>query len=140
MSVARLEYDNAVQLADITTDLDGALRTDDGFTTAVIISLFTRRRANGQFGWWADALVDDGDPIGSKLWTLQRAKVNLETLRKVRTYSEEALAWMLTSGAAKSVAATAERLGMQSVALRIVILRADGSRWERLWKVMLDEL
>ena len=57
----------------------------DNIGRAVIISLFTWRRADAnddldsseKYGWWADQFSDVvNDKIGSKLWQLQRKKID----------------------------------------------------------------
>ena len=100
-------------MSDITTvwrtdggdwELEGTqLKSGDDLTTAVLISLFTDRRASpddigldgtGDLrGWWAD---DPQRLIGSRLWLLQRAKApQPETLRRASDYCREALQWLV---------------------------------------------
>lgn len=110
---------SALQLADLalvwssaTGDADMAmidsdLASDRGLVTAVLLSLFTDRRAEpddappsgdarDRRGWWADELAEvDGDRIGSRLWLLDRAKRTRETELRAEEYVREALAWML---------------------------------------------
>lgn len=59
-----------------------------------------------QRGWWADA--DSVRPtnthrMGSKLWLLSRAKLNLATRRRAATYAREALQWLIDRGIASTV-------------------------------------
>lgn len=89
----------------------GALAAEHDIKTAVMISLFTDRRADegdalpdprgSKRGWWADALT--GRPIGSRLWLLSREKQLNEVVRRAREYAEEALAWLVTENVARSV-------------------------------------
>lgn len=92
--------------ADVTL-IDGDLAVDRELSTAVVISLFTDRRAEDddippsgdptdRRGWWGDqyALVL-GDKIGSRLWLLDRAKRTRETALRAKEYALEALAWLL---------------------------------------------
>lgn len=91
----------------------GDLALEDGLITAVLISLFTDRRAepgdvlpdaaSGPRGWWGDGLNKDGDLIGSRLWLLEREKVTPETRQRYEDYARESLAWLLTDGLAKAV-------------------------------------
>ena len=89
----------------------GALLADAGLQTAVIISLFTDRRAepddtlpaeaSDKRGWWGDAIavqvngrtVED-DRIGSRLWLLSREKQLASVVERARQYCKEALASM----------------------------------------------
>lgn len=91
---------------------------DEGLETAVSISLFTERRVSDEQlpdqetnkkGWWGDMFPDvDQDQIGSRLWTLERAKRTTETLRLYEDYSREALQWLIEDGVADSVEVSAE--------------------------------
>ena len=92
------------------------LATDDGLTSAVLISIFSDRRANAddlppgetdRRGWWGDVLTNN-DPIGSGLWLLQREKRSTEILVRAESYCRESLQWALDDGIATAVAAVAE--------------------------------
>lgn len=108
----------------------------DYLTRAVIISLFTWRRANKddalpsnqRMGWWADSFPSvPNDRIGSRLWLLSRAKMTNETLLRAKEYSDEALRWMLDDGVAARIDVVAERAGMDTLAIGCRIYKADGS-------------
>lgn len=99
--------------ADYALDALG-LTEDDGLETAVIISLFTDRRANAddtipdgsndRRGWWADAFNDVvNDKIGSRLWLLSREKQLSAVLVRAREYAMEALQWLVDDGVAQAV-------------------------------------
>ena len=84
---------------------------------AVVISLFTWRRAESTdiwdgeaFGWWGDTVprVPD-DRIGSKLYQLLRRKITADILPEAQEMCEQALRWLVDDGLAESVAATCER-------------------------------
>ena len=130
--------------------LDGPdLATDAGLETAVIISLFTDRRAEAddilpaegdgdRRGWWADALpLVEGHRLGSRLWLLAREKRSTETLRRAEEYGREALAWMLDAGIAARIETLAEAQGSR-LALRVTIHRPRGSalawRFDNIWE------
>ena len=116
---------SAIQLADLALEwangaadlvmIDGDLASDAGMRTAVLLSLFTDRRAepddkppsgdpNDRRGWWADEFAPvEGDRIGSRLWLLDRSKRTDETGRLAEEYSREALAWMLEDRVVASI-------------------------------------
>ena len=82
------------------------LESDDGLETAVIISLFTDRRADrtdilpdtqiSRRGWWGDLFNGDAqDRIGSKLWLLGREKQTEETRLRAIGYAQDALQWLV---------------------------------------------
>lgn len=113
------------------------LSTDEGLQTAVTISLFTDRRVSAdelpdgqsdQRGWWGDALNEDNDKIGSKLWILEREKITTEVLEDFKTYCEEALQWMIDDEIAESVVVTVERIDLYSISVVIEINRPQDER------------
>lgn len=101
---------------------DHDLAPDDGLETAVILSLFTDRRARqddplpdgseDRRGWWADAYHpaplgappgEGNDLIGSRLWLLEREKDTQEVVNRARDYAEEALQWLVEDGIAEQI-------------------------------------
>ena len=130
------------------------LEQDDGLDTAVIISLFTDRRAtrddvlpdagSDRRGTWMDAYADvTGDKMGSRLWLLERAKLTQETVVRVREYIQEALDWMVRDGVAKRVDVDTfitrhHPLGIIGAAIDIV--KPDGQttrfKFETLWSAV----
>lgn len=125
-----------------------ALAADDGLETAVILSLFTDARASNddplpfgesdRRGWWADAFPSvDRDRIGSRLWLLRREKQTQDTLNRAREYAEEALAWLIADGVARSVEVESFIVRNGVLGLSVVIQRPDASiarfRYETLW-------
>jgi len=100
--------------------LNGDLVREPGLKTAVMISLFTDRRAgandvldnpNDKRGWWGDLIPDSGDRIGSKLWQHERSKVTQETILGVKKAIEECLKWMVEDRVAKKIEVTVEKFG-----------------------------
>lgn len=125
------------------------LATDAGLQTAVVISLFSDRRAEAgdtlpaggdRRGWWADAYAEiAGDRIGSRLWLLGRQKTLLAVAGRAEQYAREALQWLIDDGIARGVAATAEIVGAR-LSLVVVITRPDGTtldvKFADLWEAM----
>lgn len=101
-------YDNGKIQLDFKAD-----SKQDNLISAVIISLFTDARANDEEfkevkdwelskrGYWADQL--DGVKTGSKLWLLKRAPRDQDTLERAKSYTKEALSWLLEDGLAESL-------------------------------------
>lgn len=109
------------------------LDTPEPLVRAVVISLFTWRRANPdddlpgdmKMGWWGDSYPTvSNDKIGSRLWLLSRSTVTADTVQKAKGYAEEALQWLLEDGVAARVEVVAERLGMSGLALGVTVYRA----------------
>lgn len=123
---------------------------DDTLETAVIISLFTDRRArpddelpgleDSRRGWWGDALSEtQGDEIGSWLWLLYREKNTNETLNRAREYCMDALAWLLEDRIADRVQVSTWYMDPESSGLmeiEVIIVKRNGSqeRYNLLWK------
>lgn len=135
-------------MSDITTVWDvanvrgdwqvagGALASGDDLSTAVLISLFTDRRANDddalpdastdRRGWWGDLGQDV--PIGSRLWLLTRSKLVPAVARAAKDYINEALRWMLDDGVAASISVTTSIVMPSRLYATVEIRRMDGSR------------
>jgi phage gp46-like protein len=127
---------------------DLGLVEDDGLQTAVILSLFTDRRAkdddilpggdSDKRGWWGDAFpFSPDDKIGSRRWLLSREKQLSSVLRRVKDYDEEALKWLVDDGIALSVTVTANIVSNGILGETIEIVRPDKTnasfRFESLW-------
>lgn len=125
------------------------LAREDGLQTAVLISLFTDRRAAGddplpgapddRRGWWADAWPEiEGDRIGSRLWLLAREKQLASVVQRAREYAEEALQWLVDDGIAAQVEVSAAIVRQGVLGLQVRITRPDASavdfRFYRLWE------
>lgn len=128
----------------LTVVIDGqtiplGLDSSEPLVRAVMISLFTWRRANPddelpdtspgaqRMGWWADSFPTvPNDRIGSRLWLLSRAKLTAETLKRAREYAVEALQWLIDDGIAARVDVEVERQGLSTLALACRLYRADG--------------
>lgn len=116
---------------------------DEGLETAVIISLFTDRRAKADDilpdpsnpdlrGWWGDLAspLIIGDQIGSRLWLLAREKTLQSVLERAKQYAREALQWMIDDNVAIKIEVDAERQGIPGrdiLALQVKIYRINGT-------------
>ncbi|MDW2647715.1 phage GP46 family protein [Citrobacter portucalensis] len=105
----------------------------DPLTRAVVISLFTHRRADPDdnadvpMGWWGDTWpIVANDRYGSKLWLLQRSKLTNALVNTVRSYLREALQWMLDDGVLSRIDIDVQRTGINELANKIVLWRRDG--------------
>lgn len=105
----------------------------DPLTRAVVISLFTHRRADTDdnadvpMGWWGDTWpMVANDRYGSKLWLLQRSKLTNALVNTVRTYLRESLQWMLDDGVVSRVDIDVQRTGINELGNSIVLWRRDG--------------
>ncbi len=130
-----LRWNESLSVGDIETD--GAdLASEDGLKTAILLSLFTDRRAEAddlpdgevdRRGWWGDSLAEDGFRLGSLLWTLRREKQTTEVLRKAERHSRDALAWMVEDGVLRKAEADAAWRPPQLMCLDVRVTRPDGT-------------
>ena len=141
-------------VADADLALDGpALLEDGGLATAVILSLYSDRQAaaddalpgadTDRRGWWGDvAPLADDYQLGSRLWLLAREKQLPVVLARAQAYAQEALAWLVTSGAAASVLVEASNPRTGVLALAIQIERPVGAveTYQYLWEWERDAL
>lgn len=145
MTDIALSFTGAGLAADLALS-GGDIATDDGLQTAVIVSLFTDRRARvddplpqdggDRRGWWGDCANDDpADRIGSRLWLLERSKLTEAVATRAREYAREALDWMIADGVAVAVDVASQIVRPNALGLVITITRPDGStrRIAYLW-------
>jgi len=149
----RIIWDSNLMEGDFSFDSSiQDLESDAGLETAVIISLFTDRRAKeddilpdsnnpDRRGWWGDLVSDiKNDQIGSRLWLLNREKTLKSVLIKAKKYAEEALDWLIEDKIAVRVEVNAERLGpvgQDILALLVQVYKPDGTivpfKYEAQW-------
>jgi phage gp46-like protein len=151
MTDLALQFDSTSWSADLAL-VDGALATDDGIVTAIVISLFSDARARADDpipvgsdprGWWGDAFGDDpSDRIGSRLWQLARGKAIETTALAAHETVREALAWMIADGVASAVDIEARILPARptgpsaGLQVGVTVHRPDGptrQRFDFLW-------
>jgi phage gp46-like protein len=110
------------------------LETDEGLETAVLVSLFTDRRAanddsipdgtDDRRGSWQDSFPRVADDLaGSRLWLLGREKQQQSVLTRAVEYAREALQWMLDDRVSDRIDVTAEIVRTGVLGLLVVIHR-----------------
>lgn len=124
------------------------LDTDDGLQTALLLSLFSDRRAEpddelpdnsgNRRGWFGDSYAAvAGDRFGSRLWLLYREKQRPVVLQRARDYAREALRWLVEDGIARSVEVDAEFPRQGVLAIAVSVFRPAGDarrfRFESFW-------
>jgi len=133
---------------------NGDLVRELGLETAVLMSIYTDRRASSddilpddryddRRGWWGDQITDyDGDQIGSRLWLLERSKTTEDNINSAKFYLEECLQWMLDDEVAQDIEIEVERQnredGTATLASQIKIKQSDGGiialKFKDLWE------
>lgn len=107
----------------------GDLQTGNDLETAVLLSLFTDRRASPDFkptdgnrrGHWSDSY--SGFEIGSRLWQLARAKKTdaNASLKTAKGYCVEALQWLLDEKIASSLEVNTSWFTPTTMGIQIII-------------------
>lgn len=141
MSDLALHWDSSSCAADLSVAANDLAR-DEGLETAVLLSLFTDRRAEAgdalpsgetdRRGWWGDAVpVHEGDTIGSRLWLLSREKELAIVLSRAEEYAREALQWLVDDQVAERVEVAAEipRPGMLGLSVAVYRPHAEPTRY-----------
>jgi phage gp46-like protein len=133
-------------------DNAGGLDARGALASAVVISLFTDRRAPEGWrpdvidrrGWWGDGVAEEGTdarPLGSHLWLLRNEIVSAENVELARIYAAEALNWMVEEQvcARIDVASGVIENPRRGIWLAVDLFARDGSRlfaqrYERFWQ------
>lgn len=133
----RLKWDT-LHASLILTESGDDFDTDAGLETAVIISLFTDKRAGehdelpateeDRRGWWGNSLQDPDDEIGSKLWLLRREKQLPEVFRRAEEYALDALRWLIRDKVSSRVEVKASNPRTGWLLLDIWIYRPTGDK------------
>jgi phage gp46-like protein len=125
-----------------------ALGLEDTLQTAILISLFTNKRAGKDItlplgqdhrqGWVGAAFTRNaaGDDWGSLLWTIYVSKSTTQILERARFYAQEALAWLVRDGLAQRVVVDAEWHGQLSQRLALRIQLYQGSQQKPIYDVL----
>jgi phage gp46-like protein len=132
----------------------GGLQSLAPIETAITLCLLTDARARphddlppwveDRRGWWGDEVdIEEGRgeaELGSRLWTLQWAKVSPETIQRAEDLAREALAPLLARGVCQRIDVRAEMSDANRIDIDIRAYGAVGNRpiarryaliWER---------
>lgn len=131
-----------LSLSFFNEDLDSN-DIEEGIRTSVLLSLYVDQRAEedeleeGQSnkGWWGDMFEDE--PMGSKLWLLERQKITTDVLNRCADFTRECLAWLIKDGIADTVSVNVSLSG-QNIITQIDIKRDEESfkyKFDDLWKI-----
>jgi phage gp46-like protein len=146
----------SVITAGVDVEILQAVELDDTLHTAVIISLFTDRRADDDTvlpvnqtdrrGWCGDefmtpasanAAIDKSESWGSHLWLCYVTKSVVDVLERARFAAWEALQWLVRDGIADRIVVEASWSGADSnrLALRPRIFEAGNLKpvYDVLW-------
>lgn len=91
------------------TALSEKISTDDGMKHSILQSLLNWSEAKpndlidadqDRQGWWADEFLSG---VGTRDWTLARAKQTPETLSRAKIYTQKALQWLIDQNHAVAI-------------------------------------
>lgn len=129
---------------DFTLDSEGDILTKNFLDTAILVSLFTDRRASAsevpsshrRRGWIGNESTPNFE-IGSKLWLFEQARLSRGVLNEIVSAAREALKWMVDDGIALAVDASAEFSLNSTIGLTITLSRPNSKvehRYFELWE------
>ena len=136
-------------------DLDienGDLKTTDGFSSSLLMSILCERRATEsevaspkkRRGWWGnEAAGFDDFEIGSKYWLLSQARHTDNTLNNAINYGRQATEWYVTDGYIDKVEVTADYNSITNMDIDIKLFKSQdlvGQKGFKLWENTLSEI
>lgn len=135
-------------MADLALKWDGVIGdlefgemdivTDDSLKSAILISIFTDKRHEGERGCWIDSFEDD--PVGSRLWLLDREKKISEIPLRANEYVRESLQWLIRDGIVKSVKVDSYIEGQNILQIPIEVTKPDGKKvnyqFDSVWRAL----
>jgi phage gp46-like protein len=150
MADIALKFNNVTGFCDWSLNATGTdLSTSETLETAVLLSLFTDKRAPDDLqiyspdrkGWWGTTYNPSGQAeLGSLLWTLYRSVKSDGTavLRQAEGYVTDALQWLTTDGVASSVTCTASWASSSALGLYITITQPSGqvNNYSWVWSTL----
>lgn len=96
------------------------------------------QNSKDRYGWWMDDLTSNS--IGSKLWTLKRAKITNITIPLINQYLKDCLQWMIDDGICADLGIEVWQQG-NVVKARIDIIRSNNNnvvlKFDDLWKMII---
>ncbi len=125
---------------------NGDLTPEDGFDTAINLSLFSDARANedqvtvpeNRRGWMADLVSPVTDRLfGSLLWLLNQRRNNQDTLNQSINSAQLALNWFVDDGLAIQIEVSGEIIPRSGIRLTIIITSVSGNvstHYVNLWE------
>ena len=117
-------------------DIQMNFYSSDRLKRAVIISLFSWRRDDHQWGWWGDLISDI--TLGSCLWKLKQSKLTQQTIADAKTYCEQALQWLIDEGVCRVIDVQVQRNELDSLSIEVTLTKNDGQkteiRFSDVWK------
>jgi len=122
-------FKNDDNLWDIEIDTNGDLKGSNSIDTAVLMSLFTDKRADAseirdskeRRGWWGNLFNDNEDyEIGSKLWlSTNQGRLTDDTLNAINSQALNCLVWMKEDNIVDDIKVSSNIIGNEQVRLNL---------------------
>lgn len=113
---------------------NGDFVSTTGFETALILSIFTDRRANAgevvnielRRGWWGNLILRNliNKPtfeIGSKIWLTYQSRITQNILNAIKNYIDESLFWLIEDGHATNIKTTIKQESSNKISIQIFL-------------------
>ena len=124
---------------------DGDFIAEDGFDTAIWVSLFTDARADesqvvlpeNRRGWMGN-LANDERQLGGLLWLVEQRRLNQDTLNETIDYARKSLIWFIEDGLATQLNVTGEIVPRSGISLTMIITSVKGvtsTHYVNLWEL-----
>ena len=112
-----LSKDATTSLFDISL-VNGDFTLVDSFDTSITVALFADERADAsevpaaelRRGWWGNQFGDDPlFQLGSKIWLIEQARSNQDTLNSAIDFAKNSLQWLIDDDHAENIEVTGEQ-------------------------------
>ena len=126
---------------------NGDFIAEDGFDTAIWVSLFTDARADesqvvlpeNRRGWMGNiGSPVEGRQLGGLLWLVEQRRLTQETLNEAIDYARKSLVWIIDDGIAQILKVNGEIVPRHGIQLEITITTVLGdtsTHYVKLWEV-----
>lgn len=145
-----MKKDIKLELVDGYFDIaieDGDFANEDGFDTAIWISLFTDARANisqvlipeNRRGWLGNLVSSVQDrQLGGYLWLSEQRRLTQDTVNEITDYARKSLFWMIEDEIALKLEVEGDMDPPNGITIEIKITALDGTtskHFIEMWKV-----
>ena len=126
---------------------DGDFKNEEGFDTAIWVSLFTDARASesqvlapeNRRGWMGNLVSDvEEREVGGLLWLAEQRRLTQDSLNEIVDYVRKSLNWFIEDNIAQKIEVSGEIVPRSGIAISIIITTSDGStssHYIPMWEV-----
>jgi len=126
---------------------DGQIEIEDGFETAIWISLFTDARAPESLvplpqwrrGWPGNIVSPvEGRDLGGLLWLIDQRRLTQRTLNEAIDYSRKSLLWFLEDGLVRDILVNGQIIAGNGIQISVTLQTKQGKTetyYIKTWEV-----